>query len=100
MTAPQGRTPEGLMKRGSIMQREWKESATQQVWRLTVMLSEWSTDCDLPAGDSGPHDFCVPAVLLYVSKVTCKLVENVNLSRELEINCHVHCVKPNTQSRT
>lgn len=63
MTAPQGRTPEGLVKRGSIRQRECKQSVTQLAWRLTVMLSEWSTDCDLPAGGSGPHDFCVPSVL-------------------------------------
>lgn len=41
-----------------------------------------------------------PVCFPYVSKVTCKLVENVNLSRELEISCHAHCVKPNTQSRT
>lgn len=41
-----------------------------------------------------------PVCFPYVSKVTCKLVENVNLSRELEISCHVHCVKPSRQSRT
>lgn len=63
MTGPQGRTPEDLVKRGSIKPRECKQSVTQLAWRLTAVLSEWSTYCGLPAGGSGPHDFCVPSVL-------------------------------------
>lgn len=61
--SPPGQDPRRSRETWEHQAKRVVEGECETAGLETVMLSEWSTDCDLLAGGSRPRDFCVPTVL-------------------------------------